>query len=108
MDKYYEIGMPHNPFLKFKEYGQIITSRGCPAKCYFCSVPDFNGSAFRYFSAKRIINDIENWINRFRNKNLGEILMNFNNNQILRSKHPSILQCKKKHLLLNKRITNFR
>ena len=70
MDKYYEIGMPHNPFLKFKEYGQIITSRGCPAKCYFCSVPDFNGSAFRYFSAKRIINDIENWIKDYSIKEL--------------------------------------
>ena len=41
--------------------------------------------------------------NRFRNKNLGEILMYFNNNQILRSKHPSILQCKKKHLLFYKK-----
>ena len=40
---------------------------------------------------------------RFRNKNLGEILMNFNNNQILGSKHPSILQCKKKHLLFYKK-----
>ena len=70
MDKYYEIGMPHNPFLKFKEYGQIITSRGCPAKCYFCSVPDFNGSAFRYFSAKRIINDIENWVKDYSIKEL--------------------------------------
>ena len=41
--------------------------------------------------------------NRFRNKNLGEILMNFNNNQILNSKHPSILQCKKKHFLFYKK-----
>ena len=41
--------------------------------------------------------------NRFRNKNLGEILMYFNNNQILRSKNPSILQCKKKHLSFYKK-----
>ncbi len=41
--------------------------------------------------------------NRFRNKNFGEILMNFNNNQILNSKYPSILQCKKKHFLFYKK-----
>ena len=70
MDTYYDIGMPHNPFLKSKEYGQIITSRGCPAKCYFCSVPDFNGSAFRYFSAKRVIKDIEKWIEDYSIKEL--------------------------------------
>ena len=62
MKKYYDIGMPHNPFLKYREYGQIITSRGCPYKCYFCSVPDFNGSAFRYFSAERIISDVDQWV----------------------------------------------
>ena len=70
MQKYYDIGMPHNPFLKYREYGQIITSRGCPAKCYFCSVPDFNGSAFRYFSAERIISDVDNWVRDYSIKEL--------------------------------------
>lgn len=70
MDRYYDIGMPHNPFLKEKEYGQIITSRGCPAKCYFCSVPDFNGSAFRFYSAERVISDVKNWVREYSIKEL--------------------------------------
>ena len=70
MKKYYDIGMPHNPFLKYREYGQIITSRGCPYKCYFCSVPDFNGSAFRYFSAERIISDVDQWVKNYNIKEL--------------------------------------
>jgi len=36
--------------------------------------------------------------NSFRDKNLGEILMYFNNNQILVSDNYSILQCKNKHI----------
>ena len=70
MQKYYDIGMPHNPFLKSREFGQIITSRGCPAKCYFCSVPDFNGNMFRYFSADRVIDDINRWVKDYSIKEL--------------------------------------
>ena len=70
MEKYYDIGMPHNPFLKHREYGQIITSRGCPYKCYFCSVPDFNGSAFRFFSAERVISDVDQLVKQYSIKEL--------------------------------------
>lgn len=37
----------------------IVTARGCPAKCIFCSVPLMNGYKFRHFSAKRIVDDME-------------------------------------------------
>ena len=77
MEKYYDIGMPHNPFLKHREFGQIITSRGCPYKCYFCSVPDFNGSAFRYFSAERIISDVDQWVTNYSIKELQILLIFF-------------------------------
>lgn len=36
----------------------IVTARGCPAKCIFCSVPLMNGYKFRHFSAKRIVDDM--------------------------------------------------
>jgi phosphonoacetaldehyde methylase len=70
MERYYDVGMPHNPFLQHKRYGQIITSRGCPYKCYFCSVPDFNGSAFRSHSAPRVVEDVRQWVDNYSIKEL--------------------------------------
>lgn len=43
----------------------LVTARGCPAKCIFCSVPLINGYLFRHFSAKRIADDIEMLVNNF-------------------------------------------
>ena len=37
MEKYFEIAMYHNPYVKSGRVGCIMTSRGCPDKCYFCS-----------------------------------------------------------------------
>ena len=36
----------------------IITSRGCPAACTFCSSPEFWGRALRFRSAKSMIDEI--------------------------------------------------
>jgi len=36
----------------------IITSRGCPAACTFCSSPDFWGRALRFRSAENMIDEI--------------------------------------------------
>ncbi len=36
----------------------IITSRGCPAACTFCSSPDFWGRTLRFRSAKNMIEEI--------------------------------------------------
>lgn len=48
---------------------QIWTSRGCPARCVFCSYPQvFTTHAFRARSAKNVVDEIE-WIR----KNLPEI-----------------------------------
>jgi radical SAM superfamily enzyme YgiQ (UPF0313 family) len=38
------------------------TSRGCPFKCGFCSVGSIWGERYTYFSAKRIVSDIEHLI----------------------------------------------
>lgn len=42
----------------------LVTARGCPAKCIFCSVPLMNGYRFRHFSAKRIVDDMETLVNK--------------------------------------------
>jgi anaerobic magnesium-protoporphyrin IX monomethyl ester cyclase len=48
MEMYYDIGMPHNPFMKSREFLTVMTERGCPEKCYFCSSADFFGDSGRF------------------------------------------------------------
>lgn len=43
----------------------LVSARGCPAHCIFCSVHLINGRNFRYFSARRIVDDIETLVNKF-------------------------------------------
>lgn len=65
MERYFEIGMPHNPFTVSDRVGSIMTSRGCPEACYFCSSPSYTGTQFRAMSARRtteyIISLVENF-----------------------------------------------
>ncbi|HSR53276.1 MAG TPA: radical SAM protein [Acidobacteriota bacterium] len=44
---------------------QIVTSRGCPYDCEFCYNLKFNERRFRYFSAQRVVSDIEYVVNRY-------------------------------------------
>ncbi|MDC1073039.1 radical SAM protein [Gammaproteobacteria bacterium] len=48
MKMYYDIGMPHNPFLRSREFLTIMTERGCPEKCYFCTSASFFGNSGRF------------------------------------------------------------
>ncbi len=38
---------------------QIQTTRGCPFKCRFCSVPDISGQAFRFKPVERVVAEIK-------------------------------------------------
>jgi radical SAM superfamily enzyme YgiQ (UPF0313 family) len=70
MERYFEISMPHNPFVKSGRVGSIMTSRGCPFSCYFCSSSDFAGHAFRAISSKRVIEMVAYLVDRFQIKEL--------------------------------------
>lgn len=48
MEMYWKIGMPHNPFMKSREFLTIMTERGCPEKCYFCSSASFFGNSGKF------------------------------------------------------------
>lgn len=61
MEKYFKIDMFHNPFTKSGRVGAIMTSRGCPQECYFCTSFQFHGRAFRRFSAKKTI-ELVHWM----------------------------------------------
>ncbi|MBU1122656.1 MAG: radical SAM protein [Candidatus Omnitrophica bacterium] len=48
-----------NKFLMRKPVGAILTSRGCPKECYFCSVKLMWGRKWRMRSARNVVDEIE-------------------------------------------------
>ena len=47
------------------DWGFIMTSRGCPYKCSYCSQRMMTGSTYRYKSPQRIVEELDILINRF-------------------------------------------
>lgn len=54
----------HPPYGKENPYTNVITSRGCPFKCGYCSKSVF-GHSFRALSPERVISEIEFLIKRY-------------------------------------------
>ena len=70
MEKYFEIAMYHNPYVKSGRVGCIMTSRGCPDKCYFCSSTVFFGHKFRQMSPERVGEMVDYLVDKFKIKEL--------------------------------------
>ena len=58
MDLYPSIIVPHSFSAKDKMNTPMITTRGCPAKCTFCSSSKFWGYRFRWRSAQNVLDEI--------------------------------------------------
>lgn len=58
MEKYFQINFPQNPYPKGKRVSQLVTSRGCSAKCVFCTTTNFWGNRYRGRSAQNVINEV--------------------------------------------------
>lgn len=58
MDKYFEINNFHDGPARNKRSTSIITSRGCPADCVFCSIHSVWGNKFRSRSPENVISEI--------------------------------------------------
>lgn len=58
MEKYFGLKSSHGDRRK-RRFSPIITSRGCPAKCSFCSAYAVWGRAFRSRSPDNIINELK-------------------------------------------------
>lgn len=58
---------PARDLFEFKEYPQwsVLTSRGCPYTCTFCSPSDWWQHKIRYRSIKNVISEIEEIVNKF-------------------------------------------
>lgn len=69
MEQYLE---PKNiEYRSFKERAiSMVTSRGCPFNCCFCSVHLHMGKMFRAHSANYVVNHIEHVINKYRVKTI--------------------------------------
>ncbi len=61
MERYFSINLPQNPYPLGKRVAQVITSRGCSAKCVFCTTTNFWGNRYRGRSAEKVIEEIK-WL----------------------------------------------
>lgn len=56
---------PHGVFIQNYPIAPIVTSRGCPFKCNFCSIRCVHGRSYRARSIDNVIKEIEYLINEF-------------------------------------------
>lgn len=65
MDVYARINVPHSFSAKEKLNTPLITSRGCPARCIYCSSSTFWGHRFRARSPENVLDEIGELTSRF-------------------------------------------
>ncbi|MCZ7384122.1 MAG: radical SAM protein [Candidatus Methanoperedens sp.] len=64
LEKYYSIGESHGG-LKRNRYASIITSRGCPGNCVYCSIHTVWGRSWRPRSPANVIEEIKHLVNDY-------------------------------------------
>jgi len=62
MERYFAYRSPHGAYVKRHPCTNMVTSRGCPARCCFCSIHTVWGHKFRWHSAERVIDEMEQLI----------------------------------------------
>jgi anaerobic magnesium-protoporphyrin IX monomethyl ester cyclase len=59
MDKYARLSAGHGPLVLRKPLFTVVTSRGCPGRCIFCSVHNVFGSRWRSRSPGNVLDEIQ-------------------------------------------------
>lgn len=59
MEEYAKLRAGHGPFILRTPFFSVITSRGCPGKCIFCSIHSIYGYEWRTRSVENIVDEIE-------------------------------------------------
>lgn len=63
---YLDIGVPFAPFPRKDRTCQILTSRGCPFNCVFCSTVKYWGRQFRTRSVENIMEEIDIMVKKYK------------------------------------------
>lgn len=59
MQKYFKINLPHGVSSRYSPNTPVITSRGCPANCIFCSIHSIWGYKYRTRTVGNIIQELK-------------------------------------------------
>lgn len=70
MEKYFSINLPHAALSRRRRTTQIVSSRGCAARCIFCATTAFWGNRFRGRSAENVLAEIDHLVQRYRIREL--------------------------------------
>lgn len=65
MDKYFTVNRPHGSTSLKKPNTVMISSRGCPGRCVFCSIHTIWGRTYRARSAENVLGEIEHLIQEY-------------------------------------------
>lgn len=65
MEEYLKSKRGHSVVVKRRPFFSVITSRGCPLHCIFCSIHDVWGYRWRARSAENVVDEIEALVYRF-------------------------------------------
>jgi magnesium-protoporphyrin IX monomethyl ester (oxidative) cyclase len=97
MDMYFD-AVKHNPLFGEvkKPWATMITSRGCPYECIFCSIHIIRGRKWRYRSPENVVSEIEHLINNYGVK---QILFNDDNMTLDKNRMKAICD-----LIVNKKL----
>lgn len=96
MKKYLYTKKSHAFYTKRKPYTTIITSRGCPQNCVFCSIHTIWGHFWRARSVKDVVDEIEHL-----NKKYGVKEIHFEDDNLALDKKRIISICKE---IINRKI----
>jgi len=70
LEIYFKINRPHGAKPKRRPFLPIITSRGCPNNCVFCSIHCVWGKSYRKRSSENVLSEIDFLTNHFNLKEL--------------------------------------
>lgn len=70
MDEYFKKDRPHGTATRYKRSTPIITSRGCPAKCTFCSIHTVWGREYRGRSGENVLEELKHLADHYNIKEI--------------------------------------
>jgi radical SAM superfamily enzyme YgiQ (UPF0313 family) len=65
MEKYFKIGLFHSSKSKSTRVLNVMTSRGCPEKCSFCTTPAMWGNRLRWRTAENVFEEIREGVEKY-------------------------------------------